>query len=91
MRTSTKIFQWVILTAFVFSSYVYSQERELEKGPITLASITAEIWGSYKIRPMLFPSEEWEFYVIVVPTDVRQGDLVEMAKDFYSRYPKTRV
>jgi hypothetical protein len=40
---------------------------------------------------VLFPNEEWEFFVIIVPNDVRQGTLVKMAKDFYSKYPNTRA
>jgi hypothetical protein len=61
------------------------------KGPLMLAGTKAEVWGSYKIRQMLFPSEEWEFVVVVVPKDVRQGTLIQMAKAFYTKYPKTRA
>ena len=40
---------------------------------------------------MLFPDEEWEFYVIVVPIDVRQGTLIRIAKEFFAKYPHTRA
>lgn len=61
------------------------------KGPQTLSGVTLEVWGSYKIRHMLFPKEEWEFFVIVVPKDVRQGTLIKIAKGFYAKYPNTRA
>jgi len=61
------------------------------KGPLVLADTKTEVWGSYKIRHMLFPKEEWEFVVVVVPKDVRQGTLIRMAKDFYAKYPNTRA
>lgn len=61
------------------------------KGAITLAGTKVEVWGSYKIRHMLFPREEWTFIVVVVPKEVRQGTLIRIAKDFYSKYPDTRV
>lgn len=61
------------------------------KGPITLAGVKSSVWGSYEIRPMLFPSETWRFYVIVVPADVRQGTLIEMSKDFAKKFPQTRA
>lgn len=61
------------------------------KGAITLAGVKATIWGSYQIQPMLFPGEAWTFHVIVVPADVRQGTLIEMAKAFYAKYPQTRA
>lgn len=61
------------------------------KGPLTLSSINMEVWGSYKIRHMLFPNEEWNFFVIVVPKDVRQGALIKVAKEFYAKFPNTRV
>lgn len=40
---------------------------------------------------MLFPAEEWRFYVVVVPKDVRQGLLIKMAQEFYAKHPNTRV
>lgn len=61
------------------------------KGSMVLGDTKAEVWGSYKIRHMLFPKEEWEFVVVVVPKDVRQGTLIQMAKDFYAKYPNVRV
>lgn len=61
------------------------------KGAITLAGVKATVWGEYSIRPMLFPSEEWRFVVIVVPKEVRQGTLIKMAQEFFVRYPNTRA
>lgn len=61
------------------------------KGPITLAGVKAAIWGDYAIRPMLFPTEEWRFHVIVVPKEVRQGTLIKMAQDFHTKHPNTRA
>ena len=61
------------------------------KGPLVLGDMKVEVWGSYKIRHMLFPKEEWQFIVVVVPKDVRQGTLIRMAKDFYAKYPNTRA
>ena len=62
-----------------------------EKGPLFLGDTSLDVWGSYKIRHMLFPDEEWEFYVIVVPIDVRQGTLIRIAKEFFAKYPHTRA
>lgn len=61
------------------------------KGSLVLADTKIEVWGSYTIRHMLFPNEEWEFIVIVVPKDVRQGTLIRIAKDFYSKHPNIRT
>jgi len=61
------------------------------KGPLQLGEVKTDVWGSYKIRHALFPSEEWQFFVVVVPPDVRQGTLIKMAKEFYSKYPDTRA
>lgn len=61
------------------------------KGPITLAGVKAAVWGDYSIRPMLFPTEDWRFFVVVVPKDVRQGTLIKIAQDFYAKHPNTRV
>lgn len=58
---------------------------------MVLASVKATMWGSYEIRPMLFPRETWTFHVVVVPADVRQGTLIEVAKAFYAKYPNTRA
>ncbi len=81
----------VLILLLLISAPAFSQERGPEKGEITLASVPSEIWGSYTISQMLFPNEQWRFYVVVVPKDVRQGTLIEMAKDFYSKFPKTRA
>lgn len=69
----------------------YSDSGGPSKGPLVLNDITMQVWGSYKINQMLFPNEEWEFFVIVVPTDVRQGTLIDVAKAFYSEYPNKRA
>ncbi len=61
------------------------------KGPVTLAGVKATVWGDYAIRPMLFPAEEWRFYLVVVPKEVRQGTLIKMAQDFYAKHPNTRA
>lgn len=61
------------------------------KGSLVLNGTNPEVWGSYKIKHMLFPDEEWEFFVVVVPKDVRQGTLIKIAKEFYAKYPNTRV
>ncbi|MDK9692142.1 hypothetical protein [Azospira sp.] len=62
-----------------------------QKGSMVLGGVNLEVWGSYKIKPMLFPSEEWEFFVVVVPLDVRQGGLIKVAKEFYAKYPNVRA
>ena len=62
-----------------------------ETGSLFLGGTNLEVWGSYKIRHMLFHDEEWEFFVIVVPIDVRQGTLIKIAKEFFAKYPNTRV
>lgn len=62
-----------------------------KKGEIVLSNTKVEVWGSYKIRHMLFQGEEWEFFVLVVPSDVRQGTLIKIAKDFYLKHPMTRA
>ena len=77
--------------SFLISAPAFSQEHGSKKGEITLASVSSDIWGSYTISQMLFPNEQWKFFVVVVPKDVRQGTLIEMAKDFYSKFPKTRA
>jgi hypothetical protein len=61
------------------------------KGPLTLAGAKTTVWGAYDIRPMLFPNETWTFHVVMVPADVRQGTLIEMAKAFYAKHPNTRA
>lgn len=58
---------------------------------LTLAGTNVEVWGSYKIKHMLFPDEDWEFYVIVLPASTSQQGLIAIAKDFYLRFPKTRA
>lgn len=69
----------------------YSFAAAPTKGPLTLNGVSLEVWGSYKIKHMLFPKEEWEFFVIVVPKDVKQGTLVKIAKEFYAKFPNTRA
>ncbi|MAQ51683.1 MAG: hypothetical protein CMK97_12050 [Pseudomonas sp.] len=63
----------------------------IERGPIQLAGINAEVWGDYTVTPSLFPEESWRFYLIVVPESVRQGTLIQMAKAFYAKHPHTRA
>lgn len=79
----------VLLLIVGTSGYVFAASPE--KGPLTLSGINLEVWDSYKIRHMLFPNEEWEFFVVVAPKDVRQGTLIKIAKEFYAKYPKTRA
>ncbi len=79
-----------VLLLFVIASS-YAAPDEPAKGPLVLNGISLEVWGSYKINQMLFPNEEWEFFVIVVPKDVRQGTLIKIAKAFYSKFPNTRA
>lgn len=67
-----------------------SNGLSLKKGKYELAGTTIEIWGSYKIHHMLFPDEEWTFYIVVVPRDLRQGGLIKLAKELYAAYPNTR-
>lgn len=85
--------KWLFLIlAFFGGMNAYAQSGTApQKGPLVLAGVNAEVWGSYKIRQMLFPNEEWQFYVLVVPKDVRQGTLIKIAKDFYGKYPNTRA
>jgi hypothetical protein len=77
----------LLLLAASWSAYAASPV----KGPLVLNDTKVEVWGSYKIRHILFPNEEWEFVVVVVPKDVRQGTLIQIAKDFYAKYPNTRA
>lgn len=82
---------FVVLSLF-FSIGAHAQSSAgPQKGLLVLAGVNAEVWGSYKIRQMMFPDEEWQFYVVVVPKDVRQGTLIKIAKDFYGKYPNTRA
>lgn len=62
-----------------------------KKGHLLLANTEIEILGSYKIKHMLFPNEEWEFFIVVVPDYVSQKSLIHIAKDFYIKYPNTRA
>ncbi|MFZ5467097.1 MAG: hypothetical protein ACOZAI_07515 [Pseudomonadota bacterium] len=80
----------LVLLLFVGASG-YSFAASPAKGPLTLGGVNLEVWGSYKIRHMLFPNEEWEFFVIVVPKGVGQGTLIKIAKEFYAKFPKTRA
>lgn len=81
----------VVLSLLSTASAYAETAPPLRKGPIVINGTNLEVWGSYKIKQMLFPDEEWEFFVIVVPKDVRQGTLIKIAKEFYSKYPNTRV
>ena len=60
-------------------------------GPLEISTGNLEVWGTYKIRPMLFPAEEWEFFVVVVPAGTESQDLGRLAREFFVKYPKTRV
>lgn len=88
-----KVFSLICIYGFLLVSLVVSSEPDykLEKGPIILANTQLEIWGSYDLRPMMFSNEVWTFYVVVVPEAVRQGTLIEIAKDFYSKHPNIRA
>jgi hypothetical protein len=83
----------ICICSLLFFSSILSAEpgTRPEKGPLVLANIDLEVWGSYELRHMLFSNELWTFYVVVVPESVRQGTLIEIAKEFYSKYPNTRV
>lgn len=84
----------LLVSCFLFmlsygpSSIAASQPN---KGPLLLSGVNTEVWGSYTIRHSLFPSEEWQFFVVIVPPGVRQGTLIKMAKEFYAKYPDTRA
>lgn len=91
MKAIVKTSHFIIFLLLFLAGYASSHANELEKGPITLATINAEVWGSYKIRHMIFPNEQWEFHIIVVPKNVRQGDLIKIAKELYLKHPETRV
>ena len=81
---------WVICS----ESFAENQnivDQNLIKGTSVIAGVPVEIWGSYEINPALFKGEEWKFYIIVVPKDIRTGALIKVAKEFYSKHPKTRV
>jgi hypothetical protein len=56
-----------------------------------LANVNTRFWGSYKINHMLFPDEEWEFHVFIVPRGTSIDKLAEIAKVFYSKHPKIRA
>jgi len=91
MRPVNVALRFALLLWIMISAPAFSQEGGPEKGQIELASVSAKVWGSYTIRHMQFPNEKWEFYVLVVPKHVRQGTLIEMAKDFYKKFPNTRA
>jgi hypothetical protein len=82
-----QLFALLIIAGFIGHTFAAAPEN----GALTLGGIKLEVWGSYKIRHMLFPNEEWEFFVIVVPKDVRQGTLIKLAKEFYAKHPNTRA
>jgi len=88
-----KSFSYICVYGLLLASLAASGESasKLEKGPLLLANVNLEIWGSYDLKPMMFSNEAWTFYVIVVPESVRQGTLIEIAKDFYKKHPNVRV
>ena len=88
-----KSFSYICVYGLLLASLAVSSEpaSKLEKGPLLLANVELEIWGSYDLKPMMFSNEAWTFYVIVVPDSVRQGTLIEIAKDFYKKHPNVRV
>jgi hypothetical protein len=84
--------RWLLVVLSLLSAAnAYAAAATPAKGPLVLNGTNLEVWGSYKIKHMLFPDEEWEFFVIVVPKDVRQGTLIKIAKEFYAKYPNTRA
>lgn len=93
--TSIKRFrkwQFEIITTLMLSLISWNAvATDLAKGPLSLAGVETEVWGSYKIQPTLFPHEVWDFVVVVVPVEVRQGSLIKIAKDFNAKHPMTRV
>jgi hypothetical protein len=91
MKYLFRLRQLLLVQLLLVSTTSYVLAATPETGPLNLNGINLEVWGSYKIRHTLFPKEEWEFFVIVAPKDVRQGTLIKIAKDFYAKYPDTRV
>ena len=91
MKRSYRLAQLVFVLFLFLGSSWSAFAAPPTKGPLVLAGTNLEVWGSYKIRQVLFPREEWEFFVIVVPKSVRQGTLIRIAKAFYEKYPNTRV
>ena len=82
--------KYVLLIILIITSFsAYSEP--LKKGKFEIGGVPVEVWGHYNIKHMLFPGETWVFNVIVVPADTRQGDLIDIAKEFYRKYPKTRA
>ncbi|WP_375056643.1 hypothetical protein [Zobellella sp. DQSA1] len=86
-----RLWLFSLLLLMLACGVAYATGTQPSKGPLPLAEVKAEVWGSYSIRHSLFPSEEWEFFIVVVPTDVRQGTLIKMAKEFYEKYPNARA
>ena len=85
-------FTQLLVALFLFvAASGHASAASPEKGPLLLGDTNLEVLGSYKIRHMLFHDEEWEFFVIVVPIDVRQGTLIRIAKEFFAKYPNTRA
>lgn len=86
--SSLRQFSLILFLFFCTNECAFSAPS---KGSLVLNKTNIEVWGSYKIKHMLFPSEEWEFFVLVVPKDVGQGTLIKIAKEFYAKYPNTRA
>lgn len=91
MKPFSSFRQLTLILLLFFGANEYAFSAAPTKGPLVLNKTKLEVWGSYKIKHMLFPSEEWEFFIIVVPKDVGQGTLINIAKEFYTKYPNTRV
>ncbi|MEA1080758.1 hypothetical protein [Marinobacter qingdaonensis] len=81
----------VAMGVLLFLLCAYSHAEDVLEGKLKLAGFQVEVWGDYEISHMLFPDETWKFKVLVVPVTVRQGDLIDIAKSFYKKYPRTRA
>lgn len=90
MKIARLLLIFFVLSIFGYGSASFAASQP-SKGPLHLSGVNTEVWGSYKIRHALFPSEEWQFFVVLVPSDVRQGTLIKIAKEFYAKYPDTRA
>ncbi|PFG11280.1 hypothetical protein [Marinobacter sp. LV10MA510-1] len=80
------LFVFILLLGFSVSA-----EEQLTKGSVELSGVQSLVWGEYTINPVKHTEEQWNFYVVVVPKTVRQGKLIEIARDFFKRFPHTRV
>lgn len=87
-------FSVVLFWAICSESFAKNQntvDQKLIKGTSVIAGVPVEVWGSYEISPVLFKGEEWKFYIVVVPKDIKKDALIKVAKEFYSKHPETRV